>query len=60
MDVALKRRAGMRAIARDRGVRLILGLFLLTCAASGYLAWRLHPLSNGTDDVRYERFFEAR
>jgi hypothetical protein len=39
---------------------LILGLFLLTCAASGYLAWRLHPLSNGTDDVRYERFFEAR
>ncbi|WP_164511882.1 hypothetical protein [Brevundimonas fluminis] len=50
----------MKAIVRDRGVRLVAGLFLLSCAASGWLAWELSPLSNGTDQARYERFFEAR
>ena len=50
----------MKAIVRDRGVRLVAGLFLLSCAASGWLAWELSPPSNGTDQARYERFFEAR
>ncbi|HEV2082134.1 MAG TPA: hypothetical protein VGR32_06730 [Brevundimonas sp.] len=50
----------MKAIVRDRGVRLVAGLFLLSCAGSGWLAWHLSPMSNGTDQARYERFFEAR
>ncbi|HEV7228440.1 hypothetical protein [Brevundimonas sp.] len=51
---------GMRAMMRDRGVRWVGGLFLLSCAASGWMAYELSPLSNGTDQARYERFFETR
>ena len=50
----------MKAMTRDRGVRLVAGLFLLSCAASGWVVWQLSPLSNGTDQARYERFFEGR
>lgn len=50
----------MKSMVRDRGVRLVAGLFLLSCAGSGWLAWQLSPLSNGTDQARYERFYEAR
>ncbi len=50
----------MKVLLKDSGVRLVAGLFLLTCAVSAYAAWRLTPLSNGTDQARYERFFEAR
>lgn len=50
----------MRSIVRDRGVRLMAGLFLLSSAASAWVAWELSPLSNGTDPARYERFLEAR
>jgi hypothetical protein len=50
----------MKAIVRDRGVRVIAGLFLLSSAASAWVVWELSPLSNGTDQTRYERFFETR
>jgi len=50
----------MRAMMRDRGVRWVAGLFVLSCAASGWLAYELSPLSNGTDQARYERFLEVR
>ncbi|MBX9576124.1 MAG: hypothetical protein K2X07_10845 [Caulobacteraceae bacterium] len=53
-------RIGMRAMMRDRGVRWVAGLFVLSCAVSGWLAYELSPLSNGTDQARYERFFEVR
>lgn len=50
----------MRAMVKDAGVRWVAGLFVLSCAVSAGVIWKLSPLSNGTDPVRYERFFEPR